>query len=296
MKGTGTHMKSINRILAATDFAPLGNAAVERAIMLAARDKARLHVVHAFPKLSTLNAILATGDSLHGQLRVGAQEHLEDLVRRAGADAATINAEVVEGSAAEVISRAAGDFSPDLIVIGAHAKGAVQQFFLGGTASRILVRANCPVLVVRQPTKADYARVLAAVDLEPDSTRVIENALAMSRHGRIIVAHAYQPPFDSRLRLNAISAEYFERLAENEAAKAQSRMAELIATLALTGANLQTRVTRGHPNPVLLDLAVEINADLIVALRHKGSRIEETIMGSIARLLAYYAPCDVLLA
>jgi len=44
-------MKPINRILAATDFSPLGNAAVERAIMLAAREKAKLHVVHAFPKL-----------------------------------------------------------------------------------------------------------------------------------------------------------------------------------------------------------------------------------------------------
>jgi nucleotide-binding universal stress UspA family protein len=39
-----------------------------------------------------------------------------------------------------------------------------------------------------------------------------------------------------------------------------------------------------------------MNADLIVALRHKGSRIDEAIMGSIARLLAYHAPCDVLLA
>ena len=289
-------MKPIKRILAATDFSPLGNAAVERAIMLAAREKAKLHAVHAFPKLDALNAILATGDSLHGQLRGAAQENLDELTRQAAAGAAKISAEVLEGSAAEVISRAAGDFSPDLIVSGAHAKGAVQQFFLGGTASRILERASCPVLVVRQPTQADYARVLAAVDLESDSTRVIENAMAISRHGQITVAHAYQSPFDSRLHYHAISAEHLERLAENEATKAQSRMAELIATAELTGANLQTRIIRGHPNPVLFDLAAEMNADLIVALRHKGSRIEEAIMGSIARLLAYYAPCDVLLA
>jgi len=63
----------------------------------------------------------------------------------------------------------------------------------------------------------------------------------------------------------------------------------------LAGARLQTRITRGHPNSVLLDIALEIKADLIVALRHKGSRMEETLMGSIARLLVYYAPCDVLL-
>ncbi len=64
-------MKPIKRILAETDFSPLGNAAVERAIMLAARDKAKPHVEHAFPKLGILNAILATEDSLHEQLRGG---------------------------------------------------------------------------------------------------------------------------------------------------------------------------------------------------------------------------------
>ena len=289
-------MKPIKRILAATDFSPLGNAAVERAIMLAEREKAKLHAVHAFPKLGALNAILATGEGLRAQLRAVAQENLDELTRQAAAGAAKISAEVLEGSAAEVISRAAGDFNPDIIVIGAHAKGAVQQFFLGGTASRILERATCPVLVVRQPTQADYARVLAAVDLESDSTRVIDNALATARHGQITVAHAYQSPFDSRLHYRAISAEQLEHLAENEATKAQSRMVELIAAYEQTGASLQVRVIRGHPNPVLFDLAAEMNADLIVALRHKGSRFEETIMGSIARLLAYYAPCDVLLA
>jgi nucleotide-binding universal stress UspA family protein len=289
-------MKPIQRILAATDFSPLGNAAVERAVMLAARKKAELQVVHAIPKLSTLTAILGTGDSLQEPLRAAAQEHLEDLMRQAGAGAATVHAVVLEGSATAVISKAEYEFRPDLIVIGAHAKGAVRQFFLGGTASRILAYASCPVLVVRQPTQPDYSRVLAAVDLEPDSTRVVENALAMSHHNRITVAHAFQSPFDSRLPYRAISEEQLERLGDNEATKATSRMAELIATHELAGATLQTRVVRGHPNPVLFDLAAEMNADLIVALRHKGSRIDEAIMGSIARLLAYHAPCDVLLA
>lgn len=289
-------MKQIKRILAATDFSSLGDAAVRRAIMLASREKAELHAVHAFPKQGTLDTLLAAGNSLHGQLYVAAQENLQNLIRQAGEGAARISADVREGSAAEVVSNAAGDFSPDLIVIGAHAKGAIRQFFLGGVASSILERANCPVLVIRQPAQADYARVLAAVDLEPDSERVIENALMMSRHGRITVAHAYQPPFDSKLHYRGVSTEDLERLAEDQALQTQNRMAELIATPALAGASLQSRVIRGHPNPVLFELATEIKADLIVAGRHRGSRIEEAIMGSIARLLAYHAPCDVLVA
>jgi nucleotide-binding universal stress UspA family protein len=37
-----------------------------------------------------------------------------------------------------------------------------------------------------------------------------------------------------------------------------------------------------------------LGADLIVVGKHGGSRLEESVMGSITRLLAYYAPCDVL--
>ncbi len=290
-------MKPIKRILAATDFSPLGNAAVERAAMLAAGHNSALRVVHAFPKPGVLESLLAAGDGLPDRLRAAAREQFEQLIGRAGAAsaAATIESAVVEGSASEAIATAADDYSPDLIVIGAHARGPVRQFFLGGTASRILSRARGPVLVVRQPAQSHYARVLAAVNLGPDSARVVDAALMLSRNGAITVAHACQSPFDARLHDRAESARQLELLGVREAEKASERMKELLATYAQAEPGLQGRVVRGHPNPVLFDLAAEIHADLIVALRHNGSRIGEDIMGSISRLLAYHAPCDVLL-
>lgn len=290
-------MKPIKRILAATDFSPLGNAAVERAAMLAAGHNSALRVLHAFPKPGVLESLLAAGDDLPARLRASAREHLEQLIRRTGAAAvtATIDADVVEGSASESIVRAAADFSPDLVVIGAHARGIVRQFFLGGTASRVLSGARGPVLVVRQPAQAHYARVLAAVNLGPDSARVLDAALMLSRHGSITVAHACQSPFDAGTHDRADSGGQLELLGVREAEKARVRMKELLATHAQDESGLQGRVVRGHPNPVLFDLAAEIHADLIVALRHNGPRIGEDIMGSIARLLAYHAPCDVLI-
>ncbi len=290
-------MKPIKRILAAADFSPLGNAAVERAAMLAAGHNAALRVVHAFPKPGVLESFLAAGDGLPARLRDSAREQLEQLIRRAGAAAvtATIEAEVVEGPASQAIATAAAGFSPDLVVIGAHARGPVRQFFLGGTASRVLSGVRGPVLVVRQPAQSYYARVLAAVNLGPDSARGLDAALMLSRNGAITVAHACQSPFDVRLHDRAESARQLELLGVREAEKASERMKALLATHAHAESGLQGRVVRGHPNPVLFDLAAEIHADLIVALRHNGSRIEEDIMGSIARLLAYHAPCDVLI-
>lgn len=291
-------MKQIQRILAATDFSPLGDAAVDRAAMLAVGNGSALRVVHAFPRPGAFESLLASDDVLSPRLRAAARESLDRLVRRTSGDSATasIDADILEGSASEVISKSAADFGADLIVIGAHAQGALQQFFLGGTASRILARARCPVLVVRQPAQSRYKSVLAAVDLGPDSGRVVDAALALSRDGAITVAHASLSLFDSRLHYRSDSAEQLDQMAQREAEKATERMKALVSAYASAGRSLQIRVVRGHPNPVLFDLAAETRAELIVALRHKGSRIGEDILGSIARLLAYNAPCDVLLA
>jgi nucleotide-binding universal stress UspA family protein len=287
-------MKAIKRILATTDFSSLGNAAVERALLLAAREKAEVLVVHALPEQGPFTAVLGSGSDLHQRMRSAAQESLVELVQAGEKQVAEARTQVLEGAAADVVARAATGFQPDLIVMGAHARGTVKQFFLGGTASRILERAACPVLVIRQSVRADYARALAAVDLGPSSSRVVAHALMLARFGRTTVAHAYVAPFNAKLRYRGISNEDVERMMTNAAESAKARMAALLATPELSGANLETRIVTGHPNPVLFELASELEIDLIVAGRHKGTPIEETIMGSIARLLAYHAPCDVL--
>ena len=287
-------MKAIKRILATTDFSTLGNAAVERALLLATRDKAEVRAVHALPEPGLFTAVLGSGSDLHEQMRSAAQEDLGNLIERGVGQDTGAHTQVVEGTVHEVVARAAADFQPDLIVIGAHARGTVKQFLLGGTASRILERATCPVLVIRQPVRADYSRTLVAVDLEPDSPRVVANALVLARFGRTTVVHAYQAPFNAKLRYRGIANEDVERMMANAADMAKARMAALLAAPELAGANLETRIVTGHPNPVLFDLASELEVVLIVAGRHKGTAVEETIMGSISRLLAYHAPCDVL--
>ena len=64
-------------------------------------------------------------------------------------------------------------------------------------------------------------------------------------------------------------------------------MAALLAAPELVGLDLKIRIVHGHPNPVLLDITNEMGADLIVAGKHGGSRLEESVMGSITRLFAY---------
>ncbi|MDP1735463.1 MAG: universal stress protein [Sulfuritalea sp.] len=286
---------NLKRILAATDFSALGDAAIHRAIVLAAREESELLILHAMPKPSVLDDVFGADGNLPARMRAVAGDRLAALAAAATqAGARRVRAEIVEGSAQRALADAAESFHPDLLVIGAHGKGLLQQFFLGGTASRILVRAACPVLVVRREPAGDYSRALAAVDLGPRSEAVLRAAIIVAARGGITAAHAYQAPFEAKLRYKGFSEQDIARYSEPEAQAAQRNVAALLTDPDLVGLGLKIRIVHGHPNPVLFDAANEMDADLIAVGKHGGSRLEEAVMGSITRLLAYYAPCDVL--
>lgn len=288
-------MNTLKRILAATDFSRLGNDAVRRAALLAAREDAELLVVHAFPRLSALEAAFGLDDKLPARLRAAAEANIDALVDAARtAGAGRVRAEIAEGSAHRAMADAAETFRPDLVVIGAHGRGALQQFFLGGTASRILVQAACPVLVARQPAEADYCRALTAVDLRPRSEAVLRAALVVAARARITVLHAYRAPFEAKLRYKGFPEEDILRYAVTESRAARRNMDALLADPELAGLDIEHRIVHGDPNPALPDAARDLDADLIVVGKHGGSRIGEAVMGSVSRFLAYYAPCDVL--
>ena len=286
---------NLKRTLAATDFSALGDAAIHRAIVLAAREESELVILHAMPKPSVLDDVFGADGNLPARMRAVAGDRLAALVDAAmQAGARRVRAEIAEGSARRALADTAESFHPDLLVIGAHGKGLLQQFFLGGTASRILVRAACPVLVVRREPAGDYRQTLAAVDLGPRSEAVLRAAIIVAARGGITAAHAYQAPFEAKLRYKGFSAEDIARYSKPDAQAAQRNVAALLADPELVGLDLKIRIVHGHPNPVLFDIANEMGADLIVAGKHGGSRLEESVMGSITRLLAYHAPCDVL--
>ena len=58
---------------------------------------------------------------------------------------------VVRGHPVEQILKTAADKHCDLIVMGSHGYGALEDAMLGGTARRVLRRAKVPVLLVRLP-------------------------------------------------------------------------------------------------------------------------------------------------
>jgi nucleotide-binding universal stress UspA family protein len=285
----------VKRILAATDFSELGNAAAMRAAALARRHQAELLCVHAAPPGATLHSTYRDADGdIVDTYRAATREQADALSRELREAAGRpVAVDCREGPPHRVITEAADDHRADLVVAGAHGQGALQQLFLGGTISRLMAGIACPLLVVRKADRRPYRKVFAALDLGERSSQVLAVALAMTDE-RVTAVHVAQVPAELRLRRAGVSEEALDGLAREDQAHRNAALARLIAEQP-DAARLQGRLATGHTASVLLELLGSEQSDLLVVGRHSGGRLAERFLGSVPKFLAYHAPCDLIL-
>jgi nucleotide-binding universal stress UspA family protein len=148
-------MLSINRILVATDFSDASQQALRYAQGLAEAFKASLHVLHVLEDLAahawTTEVYVAALPGVHEEMERQARERLDQIFdpdERARLQVQTV---LRVGSPFVEVVRYARDEKMDLIVMGTHGRGAIAHMLLGSVAERVVRKAPCPVLTVRQP-------------------------------------------------------------------------------------------------------------------------------------------------
>ena len=76
-------------------------------------------------------------------------ELVDALVDQLKAEGLSVEGDVIEGMATEVITRMAHLRNSDVIVIGSRGLGQATAFLLGSVSDRVVHSAHCPVLVVK---------------------------------------------------------------------------------------------------------------------------------------------------
>jgi nucleotide-binding universal stress UspA family protein len=139
----------IQSILLATDGSTHADRAADVAAALALRFGAGLTVLHAYgPPLRHSEPAGAPASS--DQVAEGAQTLVASLASRLrGLGIATLDTKVVEGPAVNVIVGVAESCHPDMLIIGARGWSTWQGQGLGSVSMAVLLRAECPVLVVK---------------------------------------------------------------------------------------------------------------------------------------------------
>lgn len=147
-------MREIKTILVTTDFSDTAKAAFPWARDLARRFGAKLILAHVhedrIPPFVVEYGQTSYAEILDRQ-RERAAELLVELARDLGEGVET---QVADGIAHDGIVRLAQERKVDMIVMATHGRGFISHALMGSTAERVVRRAPCPVLVMRDDSAA----------------------------------------------------------------------------------------------------------------------------------------------
>lgn len=170
----------IKKILFTTNLSPNSRHAFDYAVSVASRYGAVITVLHVMEEVSASSAVRLKdfiGDQnwqalqeshaqeakqiLIGKQKEGAmiREALEEFCETAQKDHAeceymTDETVVTRGNVVDEILAESRDRGCDLIVMGYHVRGKLEEAFLGSTSRRVLRRSKIPVMMVRIPATA----------------------------------------------------------------------------------------------------------------------------------------------
>jgi len=288
-------MSSSAPILAATDFSLPAHHAVRRAARLArtlGAPMALMHVMETMP-LQPLSAWLGADpgaeQQMHGATRQQLGELADELRREFAVQVSTLH---TAGAVVEDLLIESSSLRARCVVVGSRGAAPLQRLVLGTTTDRLLRRASQPVLVVRKADATPYRRVLVPVDFSPVSAQLLALARQFAPQARPVLFHAFEPPFESKLRRAGVSDDMLALRAQQVRVQALQQMQGLAEAQGLLPGEWDGELLEGDAKALLL--IEEVRCDLVVIGKHGQSAVQDLLLGSVTNHLLAHGHADVL--
>ena len=296
-------MKALQTILIAVDPAAKSSPALQYGIELARLSGAQLHLISFdYDRLIDFTATLVAPEVMERARQQLLDERLRALTQQAVAIAAQgvrVECDAVwtprlhEALLAKVI-----ELHPSLVIKDATQESALQRMVHTPADWKVLRYMPVPLLLVHPSSRHPPRRVLATVDTwwadvpSPHALneKIVKTALEIALHTQADVHLAHAFPYKPLFR-----APY--RQLENAYADVRRTDARIFTEFA---DRHQVPVERRHwvegdAAVTLVDLAKQLDTDLIVLGSAYHSTMDRLLLGSTAESLLNHAPCDVLL-
>lgn len=142
-------MIKLEKILVPIDFSQFSAKALRYGEELAAKFHAELHLLHAFETMP-----ITSSDGVYFPPDLAAQEEAAAVKtlneqKVDAPDDVNVVRELKHGHPFVEIVRYAKENDIGLIIMGTHGRGAIAHMLLGSVAERVVRKAPCPVLTVR---------------------------------------------------------------------------------------------------------------------------------------------------
>lgn len=255
------------------------------ALALARVSGAEVHLLEILE--SSKPSLLDDGGALQRRRMAPSRHDWPRLVRSLQArdrEPVPIRTVTYRGAATAVIPAYLQLVNASLLIVGLHYGSRWRRN--PGAAATLSRRASVPVLILPAGTAArtrrPFRRIVSAIDFTIASAVALRAVADLTRRtgARVTLVHAlthraHRPPF-SGSEAGRVSS----RLRQ-DAAHAAARVQEQIpGDIRL---RVDARVAMGEPHRAILDVASEIDADLVIMGVAPRSRVDEAVFGSTLR-------------
>jgi nucleotide-binding universal stress UspA family protein len=290
-------MLRIQRILCPVDFSEHSARAYDSAQSLARHYHARLYLQHVVDFVLPSYAYYADAiyiTELFETLRNGARKRLHDFAKSHTRTGVQPECLVQEGEVTDSILSFAAVQKADLIVMGTHGLKGVERATLGSVTEKVLRKARCPVLVSRKQRDAVFTpdgapgsiqlhKVIFCTDFSDPARRAWEYALSVAGE------------YDAEITLLHVLENVQSLTNINETiATATRQINKQIPQHGEEAARIKTVVRIGRAYEQIIQLASEMQADLLIMAVRGRNALDLAVFGSTTYRSIQLGSCSVL--
>jgi nucleotide-binding universal stress UspA family protein len=276
-------MSTYSHILAAVDGSLPSQHALEQTLSLPGCRVTAAAVVPPPPE-----GLGEAGPELEARLQSPYGKALTSCQEWAASRGISLETLLVKGEPHEALSAAARDYSCDLVVIGKRGHDLPPGAQMGRVTERVIGYCPTDVLVVPVRGSLNISRLLLPVDGSRFSRRAAVQALGLAGESgsTLLVMSVLDAPPGFMTEVPEVAHDLLNNL--------ENLVGEVAQKAADQGVPCETRVAVGSTYRIIVELAGEWEAGLIVMGSHGRTGLKRLLMGSVTERVVGQAPCPVL--
>jgi nucleotide-binding universal stress UspA family protein len=142
-----------------------------------------------------------------------------------------------------------------------------------------------------------FSSIVVGTDGSDTAAQAVRQAVDMARAlgATLELVSAYAPVSEQRLRAERRDAPTDVQWATSPRVEVEASLADAAEEASAAGVETHTHARQGDPADVIVELAEERNADLIVVGNKGMTGAKRFLLGSVPNKISHHAPCSVLI-
>jgi nucleotide-binding universal stress UspA family protein len=268
------------------------------AASIARESSARLKIVEKMPDFPwATRQFLPDYDELVKNILAGKLHRLDEVAEPLRSEGLQVVTQVLRGRTSISMIREVLQDQHDLVVKEAKSEHSRQVGFFGTTATRLLRKCPCPLLIVKPDGLWPCQRVAAAVSAVPEdelhrrlNSRVIQLAAQSAQPADVVAAWSV---YGESVLKSHMRPEELQQLQDRTRSHAEQYVEGLLAQLQL-GDCCTGHVLPGEPGEVICRFVHDNQVDLLVMGTVARSGIAGLLTGNTAEQILNRVECSVL--